>query len=58
MHGNSDELVPVENAYKLFRYANKPKRLEIVEGANHRFNKSEYLEKVVKLSLDWFKRYL
>lgn len=58
IHGTSDEVVPVEQAYELYRYANKPKRLEIIDGANHAFNKPEHLERVINLSLEWFKRYL
>ena len=58
IHGSLDEVVPVEHAYKLYSHANKPKRLEVMEGANHSFGKPENLEKVVSLSLEWFKTYL
>jgi len=58
IHGASDDLVPVKQAYQLHRYANEPKRLEIIEGANHAFGKPEHLERVINLSLEWFKRYL
>jgi len=58
IHGASDDTVPVEHAYQLHRHAHEPKRLEIIEGANHTLNEPEHLERVVNLSLEWFKRYL
>jgi len=51
-------LVPVEHAYKLFKAAKEPKKLEVIKGANHRFSNIEHLNKVVELSLSWFKTYL
>ncbi|MBA7696974.1 hypothetical protein ES703_105632 [subsurface metagenome] len=58
IHGSLDEVVPVENAYKLYSHANEPKRLEVIEGANHSLDNPGNLEKVISLSLEWFKTYL
>jgi alpha/beta superfamily hydrolase len=58
LHGRLDEVVPVEHSQKLYEAAAEPKRLEIVEGADHVFSKSEHLNKVIDLSLEWFKKYL
>ncbi|MEM1587901.1 MAG: YqiA/YcfP family alpha/beta fold hydrolase [Candidatus Bathyarchaeia archaeon] len=58
IHGESDEVAPVEHAYKLFKAAKEPKRIEIIKGANHTFSNIEHLNKVVELSLSWFKVYL
>ena len=58
IHGTMDEAVPVEHAYELHRHAHEPKQLEIIEGANHMFDKPEHLETVINLSIGWFKRYL
>ena len=58
IHGTSDDAVPVEHAYELYKYANEPKRLEIIDGANHVFDKPEHLKRVINLSLEWFERYL
>ena len=55
IHGSLDEVVPVEHAYKLYSHANEPKRLEVIEGANHAFDKPEKLEKAISLSIEWFK---
>ena len=54
----ADEIVPVEHAYKLYEAAPEPKRLEIIEGADHVFSQSKHLNKVIELSLTWFKKHL
>jgi len=56
IHGKSDDIVPVEHAYKLYKSAAEPKKLEIIENADHTF--STALERVMNLSLQWFRRCL
>jgi dipeptidyl aminopeptidase/acylaminoacyl peptidase len=58
LHGSADGVVPLEHAQKLYEAAPEPKRREIVEGADHVFSHRAHLNKVIDLSLDWFKRYL
>jgi len=58
IHGTSDDVVSTEDAHRLYYHASEPRRLEEVEGANHVFSEPEHLEKIVNLSLEWFKRYL
>ena len=58
LHGSSDEVVPPTHAQKLYEAAREPKRLEIIEGADHVFSQREHLKKVIDLSLEWFKKYL
>jgi len=58
LHGSLDEVVPLEHAQKLFEAAPEPKRLEIVEGADHVFSRSVHLNKAIDLSLEWFSKYL
>jgi dipeptidyl aminopeptidase/acylaminoacyl peptidase len=58
LHGSSDELVPPTHAHKLYETAREPKRLEIIKGADHVFSQREHLNKVIDLSLEWFKTYL
>ena len=58
IHGSQDEIVPVEDAHTLYSHANEPKRLEVIEKANHVFDNPEHLDTVVSLSLEWFKDYL
>lgn len=57
IHGSRDEIVPLENAYELYSHANEPKRLEVIEEANHTLDKPGNLERVISLSLEWFKTY-
>jgi len=58
LHGSSDEVVPPTHAQKLYEAAPEPKRLEIIEGADHIFSQREHLHKVIDLSFEWFKKYL
>ncbi|MBS7655522.1 prolyl oligopeptidase family serine peptidase [Candidatus Bathyarchaeota archaeon] len=58
IHGSLDKLVPVNHAYELFKAAKKPKKLEIIKDANHVFSNDNHLNKVIELSLKWFKIYL
>jgi pimeloyl-ACP methyl ester carboxylesterase len=42
IHGDKDEAVPVKEAHELYAIANKPKKLVIVKGADHRFTKNTF----------------
>jgi fermentation-respiration switch protein FrsA (DUF1100 family) len=35
LHGDSDEVVPLEQAKRLYAAANEPKQLYVIPGANH-----------------------
>ena len=58
IHGSEDDIVPLEHSHKLYEAAAEPKRLEIVNGANHVFSQSEHLNRVINLSLGWIKKFL
>jgi dipeptidyl aminopeptidase/acylaminoacyl peptidase len=52
VHGDADELIPLEHAQRLYRKAGEPKELEIIPGAKHRMR----LEKAaMDFVLDWLK---
>jgi dipeptidyl aminopeptidase/acylaminoacyl peptidase len=53
LHGSTDVVAPVADAYALYDAAADPKHLEILAGSDHRD-----LERVIDLSLRWFQRYL
>lgn len=57
IHGDADSIVPVSQSINAFRLANKPKQLEIIRGADHNFENSNY-EKVTDLTAKWFKKWL
>jgi fermentation-respiration switch protein FrsA (DUF1100 family) len=50
IHGDKDDLVPVEHAHKLFEKAGEPKKLVIIPGAGHRLR---FEHKAVNAALDW-----
>ena len=52
VHGDADELVPVEHARRLYQKAKEPKELKIVPGAGHRMRLDEAAMDFV---LDWLK---
>jgi dipeptidyl aminopeptidase/acylaminoacyl peptidase len=52
IHGDKDDLVPVEHAHKLFEKAREPKKLVIIPGAGHRLRLEE---KALTAALDWLK---
>ena len=58
MHGALDEVVPVADAHTIYSRASEPKQLEIMDGANHSFHDPVHLDRVIGLSLEWFKTYL
>jgi dipeptidyl aminopeptidase/acylaminoacyl peptidase len=52
VHGDADEMVPVEQAHKLYRKAKEPKDIAIIPGAQHRLRLEEAAMATV---LDWLK---
>lgn len=58
IHGDEDDLVPLENAHCIYEKANEPKRLEIIEGGNHSLDGPGHMERIAGLTVDWFRQYL
>ncbi|MEM2816626.1 MAG: alpha/beta fold hydrolase [Candidatus Bathyarchaeia archaeon] len=58
IHGSHDQIVPVEHALRLYEHTPALKKLEIVAGADHVFSKQEHLNRVINLSVEWFKKCL
>jgi len=52
VHGDTDEIVPVEQAYKLYQKAKEPKELAIIPGARHKLRLEE---KAMATVLDWLR---
>ncbi len=48
IHGEKDEAVPSQDAQELYKMANRPKRLMLVKGSDHRFSKVTHFLKVAK----------
>ncbi len=55
VHGEKDEAVPLKNGEGLFAMANRPKKLVVIRGADHRFSQPQHFRKVMKV-IDTFIR--
>ena len=58
LHGDQDEVVPVDEAYELARCLPGPKRLLILRGGDHRLSKPALMRRALKESLDWLLKHL
>jgi len=58
LHGQLDQQVPSEHGLSLYEVLEEPKALHILEGADHRFTASEWREEAIRLTMDWFTRFL
>lgn len=53
LHGDKDDVVPVEQAYKLFEKAHEPKEIVILQSAGHHLR---LVNRAVDLALGWLKK--
>jgi dipeptidyl aminopeptidase/acylaminoacyl peptidase len=58
LHGEADEIVPLSHAETLYHAARPPKHLEVFPGGDHRFTNPEHRQRAIRLSLEWFQKYL
>jgi fermentation-respiration switch protein FrsA (DUF1100 family) len=58
IHGEKDELVPVDQAWEIFHNLSVPKEIRILEGADHRLTDPAHRSRAMDLSTAWFKRSL
>lgn len=58
IHGEKDELVPVDQAWEIFHTLGAPKEIHVIEGADHRLTNPSHRQRAIDLSVDWFKKYL
>ena len=58
VHGQEDKQVPPAHASRLYEVLNEPKALHILEEADHWFSASERREEAIRLTMEWFGRYL
>jgi dipeptidyl aminopeptidase/acylaminoacyl peptidase len=55
VHGDVDEIIPVENAYRLHQYKRGNTELAIISGADHMFSQDEHRQEVAHEVSQWFK---
>jgi fermentation-respiration switch protein FrsA (DUF1100 family) len=58
IHGDRDELIPLEHARHLFDASLNPRQLEIIHGGNHQLTDAAHRTHATRLSLDWISQYL
>jgi dipeptidyl aminopeptidase/acylaminoacyl peptidase len=58
IHGEKDELVPVDQAWEIFHSLSGPKEIHIIDGADHRLTDSKHRQRAMDLTAEWFKKYL
>ncbi len=58
IHGEKDELVPVDQAWEIFHSLAAPKEIHVIEGADHRLTEPAHRGRAMELSAEWFKKYL
>lgn len=58
LHGDADEVVPVDDAYAIHAHAGGPKALRVLAGADHRFTTHGALEEALLAATEWFERHL
>lgn len=56
VHGDDDEIVPVQEAYAAQDLNTKSVQLAIVPGADHMFSLQEHYRQVSSLVVEWFKK--
>jgi dipeptidyl aminopeptidase/acylaminoacyl peptidase len=58
VHGQKDQQVPPDHASKLYEVLDEPKALHMLEKADHRFSAVESREEAIRVTMEWFKKYL
>jgi len=58
IHGDADEVVPCREGIAVYERLREPKRLEIIEGADHILSNPTHRERAISLALEWFDKYL
>ena len=58
LHGQKDELVPVEHAYNIYQRLKEPKTLDIIPGADHRFSDNHRRQQAIERTATFFRKYL
>lgn len=58
IHGDKDDIVPVEEGRELFAELAAPKRLCIIAGSGHRLTEPAHLQKALAESIDWLTSHL
>ncbi len=55
VHGDQDEITPVNEAYRIQRYRPEGTRLAVIPGADHMFSRDEHRRLVTEVVVAWFR---
>lgn len=58
IHGEADELVPVDQAWEIFQGLGSPKEIHVIESADHRLTELTHRQRAMDLSAEWFRKFL
>ena len=58
IHGEEDELVPLDQALGIFYNLSVPKEIHVIGGSDHRLTDPAHRQRAIQLTVDWFKKYL
>jgi pimeloyl-ACP methyl ester carboxylesterase len=58
VHGDADDVVPLDHATVLHSRAAEPCDIVVIEGGDHRLTDPEHRRDAVDVSLQWFRRFL
>ena len=58
IHGEKDELVPVDQAWEIFQGLGGPKEIHVLEGADHRLTQPVHRQRAMDLTAEWLKKFL
>lgn len=58
IHGENDELVPLDQALGIFYNISVPKEIHVIGGADHRLTDPAHRQRAIELTVGWFKKYL
>ena len=58
IHGEKDEIVPLEHALKIHDLAVPPKKLWVVKGGDHRLSDPDHRKEATRLTVEWFEEHL
>jgi dipeptidyl aminopeptidase/acylaminoacyl peptidase len=58
VHGDLDNVVPLEHARRLYAAAREPRRLEVIPGGDHRLADPAHRAHALALTVEWMQRFL
>jgi len=57
VHGDCDEIVPVQEAYLAQKLNNENKKIAVFPGADHMFSHKKHRQQISELVVEWFKKH-